>query len=118
MTEKRGQDIPQDRMRLYKKLLATHPDIQLKGKNNPYTSYNGHMFTFISREGVVAIRLPKDEREIFLEKYKTTLMESYGAAMKEYVRVPDDLLADTSLLEKLLAKSFAYIKTLKPKSTK
>ena len=40
----------------------------------------------------MALRLPQDEREHFLEKYKTTLFEAYGAVMQEYVAVPDALL--------------------------
>ena len=42
----------------------------------------------------LAIRLPDDEREKFLKKYKTTLFEAYGTVMKEYVAVPDSLLAE------------------------
>ena len=118
MANKIGQNIPQDKMQLYEKLIATHPEIELKGKNNPYTSLNGHMFTFISKDGVLAIRLAKDDREAFLEKYNTKLMESYGAIMKEYVRVPDDLLLNTDLLKEYLANSLQYIKSLKPKPTK
>ena len=38
--------------------------------------------------------------------------------MKEYVTVPDSLLKDTKTLRKYLELSYAYIKTLKPKSTK
>jgi len=118
MAKVTGQNIPAEQMQLYEKLLASQPGIELKGKNNPYTSYNGHMFTFISKEGVVAIRLPKEERDKFLEKYNTTLMESYGAVMKEYVRVPGEMLSDTSLLKKYLGLSFEYIKSLEPKPAK
>jgi TfoX/Sxy family transcriptional regulator of competence genes len=38
--------------------------------------------------------------------------------MHEYVTVPDSLLKDTKLLEKYLAASYEYAKTLKPKPTK
>ena len=113
-----GENIAPNKMQLYRELLASHPEIELKGKNNPYTSHNGHMFTFISKDGVLAIRLPKEERNKFLEKYNTTLMESYGAVMKEYVRVPDNMLSDTNLLKKYLGLSYNYIKSLEPKSTK
>ena len=118
LADNKRSAIPEDRMHLYKLLLDTLPEIELKGKNNPYTSYNGHMFTFITREGTVAIRLPKDERQQFLDEHKTTLMESYGAVMKEYVRVPDALLSNTGLLNEYLVKSYEYIKTLKPKPAK
>lgn len=60
----------------------------------------------------------KDDREQFLKKYKTKLFEAYGAVMKEYVAVPDALLANTRELQKYLASSFAYAKRLKPKTTK
>ena len=83
---------PTDKLALYEKLIATHPQIERKGAANPYTSLNGHMFTLLGHSGAMALRLPQDEREQFLKKYKTTLFEAYGAVMKEYVTVPDALL--------------------------
>jgi hypothetical protein len=112
-------DIPADKLALYDKLIATHPEIERKGAANPYTSLNGHMFSLLlGPKGVMALRLPEDEREKFLNKYDTTLYEAYGAVMREYVTVPDVLLKNTKALEKHLAVSYAYVKTLKPKATK
>lgn len=37
--------------------------------------------------------------------------------MKEYVAVPDGLLADTRTMKKYFAASYAYAKTLKAKPT-
>jgi TfoX/Sxy family transcriptional regulator of competence genes len=106
-------------MALYEKLLATHPEIERKGADNPYTAVNGNMFSLLlSPAGRMALRLPEDERERFLKKYKTVLFEAYGALMKEYVAVPDALLENTKELRKYLALSYAYAKTLKPKPTK
>jgi hypothetical protein len=102
---------------LYDKLIATNPMIERKGDANPYTSLNGNMFTLLY-QSALAIRLPEDEREKFLKKYKTTLFEAYGAVMKEYVAVPDALLKKTKELEKYLAISYEYAKILKPKPTK
>ena len=84
----------------------------------PYTSYNGHMFTFLSQAGTLGIRLPDNERINFLKKYKTTLIEAHGVIMKEYVAVPDDLLLKVTELKKYLDLSFEYVKSLKPKGTK
>ncbi len=109
---------PKDKVDLYDQLIATNPNIDRKGKSNPYTSLNGHMFSHLSKTGSLGLRLPKDEREAFLEKYNTTLYESYGAIMKEYVTVPDELLQNTGELKGYLDLSYAYIKTLKPKPTK
>lgn len=76
------------------------------------------MFTYLNPAGMLALRLPADERVKFLKKYKTTLFEAYGAVMKEYVTVPDSLLANTKELSKYLDLSYRYIETLKPKATK
>ena len=102
---------------LYDKLIATNPKLERKGDANPYTSLKGNMFTLL-HQNRLAIRLPEDEREKFLKKYKTSLFEAYGAVMKEYVAVPDDLLAKTIELQKYLELSYEYAKTLKPKPTK
>jgi hypothetical protein len=111
-------NIPADKLDLYDKLIATHPKIERKGAANPYTSLNGHMFSYLNPSGSLALRLPKDEREKFLKRYKTTLFEAYGVVMKEYVKVPDSLLAKTRELRKYLEMSYQYIETLKPKPSK
>lgn len=113
------KEIPdyKDQIDLYDKLISTIPELERKGKTIPYTSYNGNMFTYMSN-GILAIRLPENERELFIKKYKTKLMESYGAVMKEYVEVPGSLLKETGTLKKFLEISYSYAKTLKPKPTK
>jgi hypothetical protein len=118
VSPKKECNVPADKQALYDKLLATNPNIERKGAANPYTSLNGHMFTYLNPSGTLALRLPEKEREEFLKKYKTTLFEAYGAVMKEYVTVPDSLLKNTRALQKYLELSYSYIKTLKSKSTK
>ena len=46
----------------YDKLITGFPEIERKGAGMPYTSLNGHMFSFMSKEGKVGIRLPEEER--------------------------------------------------------
>jgi len=108
---------PEGKVELYDKLIASNPDIERKGKTMPYTSHNGHMFSYLSKTGSMGLRLPKEDREAFLEKHNTTLFEQYGAVMKEYVTVPDDLLENTEELQEYLDISYEYIRTLKPKPT-
>ncbi len=115
---KKKVDIPQDKLDAYDRLIASNPEIDRKGVTNPYTSVNGHMFSHLSKTGTLGLRLPKEEREAFLEKYGTALYESYGAIMKEYVAVPDDLLQNTAELQPYLDLSYAYTKSLKPKPAK
>jgi hypothetical protein len=111
-------EVPQDRLDAYDRLIAAHPEIERKGKNNPYTSLNGHMFSHLDKSGSMGLRLPTEEREAFLEKYGTALYVQYGATMKEYATVPDELLQNTEELAPYLEISLNYIKSLKPKPTK
>ena len=102
---------------LYDKLIATNPKVERKGDTNPYTSCNGNMFTHLTPDGILSIRLPEKEREAFIKKYKTKLMESYGVIRKEYVVVPGSLLKKTDDLKTYFDISFEYAKTLKAKPT-
>jgi hypothetical protein len=106
------------RLALYEKLVATHPQIEIKGAAQRYTSLNGHMFTHLDPATSFGMRLPEAEREAFLKKYKTTLFTSYGVVKKDWVAVPDALLKNTKELQKYLVLSYEYVKTLKPKSKK
>lgn len=108
---------PAPQLALYEALVATQPDIERKGASNPYTSVNGNMFTLLSPDGTVAIRLAPADRESFIAEYETALYEAHGTVMKEYVAVPDDLLHRTDELAGYLAKSFDYARALKPKPT-
>ena len=119
MSPSKKSPIPAEKIALYEELLAAIPEAERKGADNPYTAVNGNMFSLLlSPEGRLALRLPVDEREKFLKKYKTSLFEAYGAVMKEYVAVPDAMLKKTKELQKYFELSYAYAKTLKPKSSK
>jgi hypothetical protein len=106
------------RLELYEKLVATNPKVKRQGATVPYTSLNGHMFSYLGKTGELALRLPAGEREAFLKKYKTTLCNLYGIVQKEYVMVPDVLLWKTQELKRFFDLSYAYVSSLKPKPAK
>jgi hypothetical protein len=108
---------PAEKVLLYEKLVATNPLVEYKGATVPYTSLNGNMFSYLSKEGKLELRLPAAEREAFLKKYKAKLCEAYGVVQPEYVEVPDALLAKTGELKKFFDISYAYAGSLKPKPT-
>ena len=118
MATQRQSNRPPDKIALYDKLIATIPEIKRKGAANPYTSHNGNMFTLLHQSSRLAIRLPEDKRDEFLQKHKSKLFEAYGAVMEEYVAVPDSMLKNSKELQRYLASSYEYVKTLKPKATK
>src|SRR5580692_207120 len=67
---------PPDKLALYEKLVATNPKVERKGDTVPYTSLNGHMFSYLSKEGKLALRLPPAEREAFLKKIQGQVARS------------------------------------------
>jgi hypothetical protein len=114
----KSTSIPQDKFKLYEKLVATNPEVELKGATVPYTSHNGHMFSNFNPDGTLGLRLPPNMIEEFLKKYKTKLVEAYGIVRKEYVVAPDTLLKNTKELKPFFGKNFEYVNSLKPKTTK
>ena len=83
----------------------------------PYTSRNGHMFSFLDPTGSMALRLPAEAREEFLTSYGAELAVQHGRTMQEYVAVPGHLLDRTDELRTWLVRSHDWIATLKPKTT-
>lgn len=109
---------PADRLGLYERLVEATPGVERKGATMPYTSRNGHMFSFLDPTGSMALRLPPDGREEFLARFGAELAVQHGRTMKEYVIVPGDLLERTDELQPWLKRSQEWIGTLKPKPTK
>src|SRR5215467_8095307 len=108
-------NLSKEKLDAYEKLVATNSKIELKGASVPYTSFNGHMFSYFEKDGTFGLRLPEKEREVFLKKYKTTLFTSYGIVKKEFVLVPEKLLMNFKEFKPYFEMSFQYVKALKPK---
>ncbi|MBT8326350.1 MAG: hypothetical protein KJP21_01420 [Bacteroidia bacterium] len=102
---------------LYNSLISKLPEIERKGKANPYTSLNGHMFSFLDKEGKLGIRMSEDDKAAFENKYNSPPFIQYNAVMRGYVTVPQELLENTSELLPYIKKSIVFIKSLKPKPT-
>jgi hypothetical protein len=115
---KTAPSVPADILEAYEVLVAMNPHVERKGAAMPYTSLNGHMFSFLTTTGTLALRLPADQRVAFLKKYKTKLCEQHGRVLEEYVEVPDTLLKTTRELKKYFDLSYDYVASLKPKPTK
>lgn len=109
--------IPPANLAAYQKLVAANPHVERKGATMPYTSVNGHMFSFLTKTGTLALRLPAEDRDAFIKKFKTRLCEQHGVVMTEYVEVPDRLLKKTAELKKYFDVSYEYVASLKPKPT-
>ena len=116
---KRGETgISAERLDQYDRLIATQSGVERRGATMPYTSVNGHMFSFLSESGSLALRLSHVDRAAFIERYRAELHEAHGIVMKEYVAVQDSLLADTAQIGPYFIASYAYVADLKPKPTR
>jgi hypothetical protein len=110
-------DVPAETLARYEAVVAMVPGVERKGAAMPYTSMNGHMFSFVTGDGDVALRLPSPAREAFLAEHATRLCEQHGVVMKEYVVVPAALLARSAQLAAHFRASHAYVASLAPKAT-
>ena len=79
------------------------------------------MFSYLSKDGKLALRLPPAEREAFLKKYSARLCQAfcqaYGVVQPEHVEVPDALLSSTREVKKFFDCSYDWVRSLKPKPT-
>ena len=89
--------------------------IQRKGAANPYTSGNGWMASFLGKEGEVAVRLGLAELTEFLTEHDTEHPVSYGAVMKDFVVVPEAIVAEPEQLADVLRQAHAHVDALPPK---
>jgi len=98
--------------------LVAAAGLERKGARMPYTSLNGHMFSFLQPDGRLALRLSPEDRERFMSEHHAPLAEQHGRVLKDYVVVPDDLFARTAAMLPWLERSRDHVATLKPKPTK
>jgi hypothetical protein len=115
---KSSSSIPAATLALYEKLVASNPAVERKGATVPYTSANGTMFSFLTADGTLALRLPPAELEPFFRKYKTTHPVAYGREMKDWAAVPQSLLGKTSELKKYFELGFQHAASLKKSKVK
>ena len=108
----------EEKRAIYDRLIKMSPEIQRKGKTVPYTSSNGHMFSQLNKDGEIGIRLPKESQKKFMEEFQATTFTSYGAVMRGYVKIPEELLDNLELVVKYLEEGYAYVNSLPPGNSK
>jgi len=81
----------------------------------PYTSANGYMFSQLNKKGEIGIRLSKVSEKKFMEMHDATIFMSYGAVMKNYVMIPEELYDNSELLATYLEEAYQYVMSLPSK---
>lgn len=108
----------QNALEHYRKLAQIHLDDEVKGKANPYTSLNGNMYSFLDKTGTICIRLSNDDRKDFMRAHGLYPVMQYGSVMKEYVSLPNDVLANEVALNAILLQCKTNTAGLPTKATK
>ena len=96
---------------------AAHSEAVIKGAKNPYTSRNGHMFSFLTPDGSMALRLSDELGDQFQAEYESGPVMQYGSVMRGYVSVPAELLAKPAQLAPWFDRAWDWIGSLPPKET-
>ncbi len=109
---------PEAALERYERAVSALEGVDRKGAKNPYTSRNGHMFSFLDQGGTLAIRLSDEDLQEFRGTYESGPSIQYGSTMRGYSTVPDELLEDTDAVVAWLKRSHDWIGTLPPKPTK
>ena len=109
---------PIETLELYRAMIEASGNGEVKGAKNPYTSRNGHMFSFLDADGQMALHLSPELEEEFRAQFESGPVTQYGRTMRGYSSVPADLLADTERLGQWYDRAWEWIGTLKPKPTK
>ena len=104
-----------ENLKIYQAVIDKCPNIELKGKNMLYTSDNGYMFSLINKAGDFGFRFSEKRKKELIEQLNTTDLKSYGATMRGYVKVPENLFDEIDLLSEYLKESHAYVMTLESK---
>lgn len=104
-----------EKLKIYDELVAKCNRFERKGKTMPYTSANGYMFSLFNKAGEIGIRFSKEVQSTYIKEFETTIYNSYGAVMKGYVLIPDDMLKDLNQLAIYLDESYDYVMSLESK---
>ena len=97
---------------------AARSEAVIKGAKNPYTSHHGHMFSFLTPDGSMALRLSDELGEQFQAEYESGPVIQHGSVMRGYVSVPAELLANAAELAPWFDKARDWIGSLPAKPTK
>lgn len=71
----------------YRDLVDRHPEAEVLGAKNPYTSRNGWMTSILDPEGLICLRLSSEDRTMAISA-GSAAVEQYGRNMPDFARVP------------------------------
>lgn len=119
MPKQKYENVRPEVLAAFMKMIEAVDGVEAKGAAAPYTSINGNMYSAVSKDSAIGLRLSKADMAEFMEKYAAQLFEPFpGFIQKTYVSVPESLLGNTRALRSWFRKCHDYAATLNPKATK
>ena len=103
-----------DLIERYEAAIAASERVERKGKANPYTSANGHMFSQINKDDQLGILFPIARQAELLAEFGAGPFLSFGASRRDYVCLTDEMLNAPGLVEALLEEGFAFVSAMPP----
>jgi hypothetical protein len=76
------------------------------------------MFSFLDKKGVLGVRLSKEDKATFEEKYNSPPFIQHNSVMNGYVTIPQEVIDDVTVLHTYLIAGFQFVASLKPKPSK
>lgn len=102
----------EEKLALYDRIIERCADFKRAGKSMPHTAANGYMFTLLNKAGEIGIRLSKEEQKAFVEKHGGGPYMSYGAVMRDYVIIPEDMHGEEQLMADYFKASYDFVMSL------
>ncbi len=109
-----NMEIPHDKIERYDTLLKRFPNVVRKGKKTPFALANKHLFSFMTKDGVLALRLCPKNIAQFIQKHNGRPMLKLGRVVKGFVEVPENLWHNMDILYKYFQLSIDHTLSLVP----
>jgi len=103
------------KLKIFDEIVQLSTNSERKGKKKIYTSANGYMYAILNAAGEIGFQISKEDQKAFDAEFDTAPLLSYGAVMKDYVKIPERLFTEKTMLANWLDKAHNYVMTLKPK---
>ena len=110
--------IPREVIESYDRLIATQPGVDRKGAKIPYTSRNGHMYSYVAEPGSLALRLAPPERATNAAAFGRASIEVRNGNVDGIHIVIHQGMDVRGRITVDGMPSLAYVSSLKPKPTR
>jgi TfoX/Sxy family transcriptional regulator of competence genes len=118
-TMPRWKPAPQDLVSTFERAAGALRGVEVRKMfGYPAAFLGGNMFTGLHEDRMI-LRLSEEDRALLLQEKGTRIFEPMpGRPMREYVVLPEAILASPPKLSQWLSRAQAYARTLPPKSSK